>query len=316
MAQGQGIQNVERNFQAMIPRSLGAARGDPSYRFYTFCHPRVCDFLRRLDEGGLGGLLHWNPADPVQNSPTVRATFFKDRYAPEAAAVDLAAEHVPLAGVDFSTMSPYGLENQNIFFFLVLRATAALTGSGQFIDADWLLRSVFDPADGSSEAPPLRFWKYQPFRDAKQQLLGDFLALLNGSDTAAQKVQAAVQDWIDHPFEPWRVASQRTVALMKTTVRYYVENLVAQADQDYARATDQEMLLRAAAAYVRALEILGPTPQPLVRGDQADDPSLHHTYQDFETDPTHFAAVPEALELALPQDIPTSSPPADRFPFT
>src|SRR6266699_6740331 len=98
MAKGQGIQVVERNYQAMIPRSLGAARGDPSYRFYTFCHPRVCDFLRRLDEGGLGGLLHWKISDPVQDSTTVNATFFKDRYGPEAAVVDLAQGHLPFAG--------------------------------------------------------------------------------------------------------------------------------------------------------------------------------------------------------------------------
>jgi hypothetical protein len=300
----------------VVPAALRPIKGNPSYRFYTFCHPRVCDFIHRLEEGGLEGLLHWEPGNPVQDPQDARdhADFFNLRYQPDAALVDL--DHPPSPSVEFGEISPYGEDNQNLFLYCIARGAAALTAAGKFDDADRLWRGVFDPADASGDPAPTRFWKYLPFRKASQQSLADFLALLAGNGKAAEDARAAVQDWADHPFEPWRVARRRPLALMKTVVRYYLENVLAEADQLYARAAEQEMLLRSAGSYIYALEILGPSPAPLTPDRQADAARPHHTYADFEADPSSFGLLPEALENALPPLPATDSEGRNRFPFT
>ncbi len=233
-----------------------AATPQSIYRFYTFCHPRACDFLQRLDDKGLIGLLRRDPQDPVQAPKAANAGFFVARYEPEAV-VDLSTEHLPNPGVEFHEISPYGEDNQNIFFYCVARAAAALTAAGKFDDAEWFWRAIFDPMDGSNDQEPERYWKYEPFRVAPAQSLSDFLALLNGNDDAAARADAAIEYRQENPFDPWGIARYRPLSLMKTAVRSFIENVLARANQGFATANDQEQLLRASAEYIRDSNSLG-----------------------------------------------------------
>lgn len=294
---------------------------DPRYRFYTFCHPTVCSFLEALDGQGLSGLLRRDPNYPIQKPAPPSPEFFNARYQSNPGVVDNASGHLPNPGVEFTTVNPFGQDNQNLFYYCVGAAAVALTAAGRFDDAEWMWRAIFDPMDGSGDAAPTRYWKYEPLRTALVDSIDDLYGLLNADPDIAAQTLNEVKAWTAAPFDPWAVAAGRPVALMKIAVRFFLINWLTQADQDYAQAADQETLMRAADGYIRALEILGPEPQPLEPTRPAQDsPNNYHCFSDIENASPANASLPEILESALPplQNAPSSSPtlPADRFPWS
>lgn len=294
---------------------------DPLYRFYTFCHPTVCSFLEALDAQGLSGLLRRDPTRPIQNPAPPNPEFFNARYQSNPFVVDNAVGHLPNPGVEFTAVNPFGQDNQNVFYYCVGAAAVALTAAGQFDDAEWFWRAIFDPMDGSSDPAPMRYWKYEPLRTAIVDSINDLYGLLNADPDIAAQTLNEVDAWTADPFDPWAVAAGRPIALMKIAVRFFLMNCLTQADQDYAQAADQETLMRAADGYIRALEILGPEPQPLEPTQSAQEsPSDYHCFSDIENISPANPSLPEIIESALPplQNPPSSSPtlPADRFPWS
>jgi hypothetical protein len=301
-----------------VPITIGYKHA-PLYRFYTFCHPTVCSFLEALDAQGLSGLLRRDPTSPIQNPAPPAPEFFNARYKSNFSVVDNG--HLPNPGVEFTTVNPYGQDNQNVFYYGVGAAAVALTGAGRFDDAEWFWRAIFDPMDGSSDPAPTRYWKYEPLRTALTDTLNDLYGLLNADPDIAAQALDEVEAWTADPFDPWAVAESRPIALMKIAVRNFLLNWLTQADQFYAQATDQETLMRAADGYIRCLEILGPAPEPLEPTPSAQEsPNNYHCFADLENNPPGDASLPVIIESALPplQATPTNSPtlPADSFPWS
>lgn len=286
----------------------------PTYRAYTFCHPAACSFVDALDSDGLEGVWRRDPTAPIQAPTAVAPDFFATRYQPTQV-IDGALAHRPNGGVEFSDVTPFGPDNQNVFYYCVAAAAAALTASGRFDDAEWVWRAIFDPMDGSADPIPTRYWKYEPLRAEPLESINDLYGLLSADPDTAAAARAAVKAWAAAPFDPWAVASHRNLALMKVAVRGYLLNLLAQADQFFAQASEQEMLARAADAYIRALEILGPASEPLEpTRPEIEDPDDYHCFAEIEGVPAD-PSLPEILESALP---PLPNPglgSASQFPF-
>jgi hypothetical protein len=293
--------------------------GNGLYRFYTFCHPTVCDFLEQLDAQGLSGLLRRDPNTPIQAPAPPQPEFFNARYNSNPAVVD--QDHLPNPGVEFTGVNPFGQDNQNIFYYCVGAAATALTAAGRFDDAEWFWRAIFDPMDGSADPAPKRYWKYEPLRNGYTDTIDDLYGLLSADPVTSAQTLAEVQAWTADPFDPWAVAASRPIALMKIAVRGFLLNLLTEADQFYAQASDQELLMRAADSYIRALEILGPEPQPLEPTRSArENPADYYCFNDIANNPPADASLPEIVESALPplQAPTTGSPtlPTDAFPWS
>ena len=81
------------------------------------------------------------------------------------------------------------------------------------------------------------------------------------ADTAApdyspdlqQSLEAQVPDWRNHPFDPHRIASYRTVAYQKTVVMKYLDNLIAWGDNLF-RQDSMESINEATQYYLLAAE--------------------------------------------------------------
>jgi hypothetical protein len=78
----------------------------------------------------------------------------------------------------------------------------------------------------------------------------------------AQALDAQIQSWRKHPFQPFAVARLRHVAFMKAVVMKYLDNLIAWADQIFRRDTI-ESLNEETQLYLLAAHLLGKKPEKI-----------------------------------------------------
>lgn len=261
------------------------------FEFEPFYHPFARTFLRELEIGGADRLMQRNlQLNPLQ----VRGQGgfdFSVLYQPQPP----VAKPYPVEEVDFSVSGAYALYNWEIFYHAPMFVAAQLMRNQQYASAMHWLEYIFNPTDPSPSPVPGHFWRMAKFyemnaNDWLNQQIQNILATL-----AADKQQgisdpdtaAAIADWLEHPYDPHRVAKLRQAAYAKATVMKFLDNLIAWGDSLYAQYT-MENVAQAEQLYVFADLILGPLPDQ-VRLPAADQPS--------NADATTYAQIENALDV-------------------
>lgn len=276
----------------------GFQQWSTSYIFQSFYHPYARTFLRELEIGGVSQLLSRN----LQLNPlTVRGwssvpgwpTFFdfNSIYGPTnyVATPFPGAPGAPDPGesaLDFgapgisAAIGAYTLYNWEIFYHVPMFIASLLTSNQRYQDAMTWLKYIFNPSDTSGGTAPQRFWEMAPFYNMNATGTDSWQSqqiqsiLTSGMGDPA--IQAAIQNWMNDPFDPHMVASFRIAAYGKATVMKFLDNLIAWGDSLYSQYT-METVSQAEQLYIIADLILGPAP------DQVPMPSSYEMTSQAET---------------------------------
>ncbi|HEX6839129.1 MAG TPA: neuraminidase-like domain-containing protein, partial [Polyangia bacterium] len=318
--------------EASSPRSMASGNiyvppppvvGPPrdALQFHTFYHPYVCDFLKRLAQYGIDGLLRWDqPPAPLAPQPLqlLGADDFAKNYRPNQLVV---ATPYPTLEVAFDRCDAYAQYNWELFFHTPFYVANRLSQNQRFEDAMKWYHFIFDPTtdvahDPSGRGKPACYWKLLPFQeDGTGESIVDILrALASGGEIDDpgscewQTLAQRVADWRNDPFSPHLVARERISAYQKAVVIKYLDNLIAWGDQLFRQDTI-ESINQATQLYVLASEILGPRPQ----GVPTPPSSAVYTWNDL-VGSGHLDPFSDELESYLPQLSPATS--GFDFPFS
>ena len=247
-------------------RAIGSTGGIVARNGYVFeshYHPYTCDFIKRLNRGGLDALLQRSVQ--VQLKLDYFAGPAPDGYAPTLGVI----QPYPVDDVTFSSSGAYSLYNWELFFHIPLMIASRLMTNQNFDKAQRWFHYIFDPLDTSLFPSPARYWRTRPFfEEASSKPIADLMrilatpdAALSGADlTLKDDLRTQIQQWQKDPFNPHLIARMRISAYQKTTVMSYLDNLIAWADQIFARDTI-ESVNEATQLYILAARLLGPRPE-------------------------------------------------------
>ena len=226
------------------------------YKFETFYHPYVFQFIKQLNRFGVDGLL----APPVNGElpdllhQQIHEDSFFDEYGPNENAV---MDTYPEDDVDVEFGGAYSVYNWELFFHAPLLIADRLSKNQRFEDAQKWFHYIFDPTSGSNERGLERFWNFRKFyedvRNGRIETLDDLMR-------DERELEKQVEQWRLKPFNPHLIARMRIEAYPKTVVMKYIDNLIAWGDQLFRRDTI-ESINEATLLYVLAAEILGPRPE-------------------------------------------------------
>jgi hypothetical protein len=185
--------------------------------------------------------------------------FDSTHYNPDMANV---LQPLPVKNLDFTTQGPYAIYNWEIFFHAPLLIAIHLSQNQKYQDAQNWFHYIFNPTDNSPGPTPERFWKVAPFQYTDVRMIQDILVNLSQPQDGPllQQTVAAINDWMQNPFQPWAVAKYRPTAYMMKTVMAYLDNLIAWGDSLFAQYT-VETINEATQIYILAANILGDKPQ-------------------------------------------------------
>ena len=264
--------------------------------FETFYHPHVCAFIVSLRKKGLPGLFTL----ANQQLDLAASARFHDRYKPTSKHADASGvvENVDFgfrSGSPIPRVSPYATYNWEIFFHAPLLIATRLSQSQKFEDAMTWFQYLFNPTLGNGA-----YWQVAPLATVPQQNAQDLIQALNDGDPS---VQAQLDEWRDHPFQPHLLARMRLAAYQKTVVMKYLDNLIAWADELFRRDTI-ESINEATQLYVLAATLLGERPQKLPGGGV----SVPMTYAQLRGKLDPFGEVMVDFENRLPHiSLPVSA---------
>lgn len=235
---------------------------DTGLEFNTFYHPYSSNYVKRLNQGGLPGLLASDTVLPSDNGVT-----FENAYDPNF--VNGYVQKAPddrtyyKENVCFDVYGANSLYNWELFFHAPLYIATRLSKNGKYEEAMKWFHYIFDPTTdalpGPGESEVSRYWKVAPFKKTAADDLKEWLRNI-GANTNANSENAIIGEWRDNPFDPHLVASNRPLAYMKNVVLKYVENLIAWGDSLFRQDT-MESVNEALQLYVIANHILGPYPE-------------------------------------------------------
>ncbi|RKH47665.1 hypothetical protein D7X12_02040 [Corallococcus sicarius] len=232
------------------------------YRFWTFYHPYVCNFISQLNWRGMDGLLR-------RKLQLQSAKIFKTRYAPTGLVNRgdaVKEDKYPVEDVDFTRLGAYSQYNWELFFHAPLLIASRLSQNQRFEDAQRWFHFIFDPTNTADTAVPQKYWRPRPFYEqtqadyAKQRI--DNLLMLLAKGLSDPELDQQVSEWRSHPFDPHAIARLRLAAYQKSVVMKYLDNLIAWGDQLFRQDTI-ESLNEATQLYVLAAEILGRRPRSI-----------------------------------------------------
>jgi hypothetical protein len=273
---------------------LGALSfADEGLRFTTFFHPHVCEFVERLYEDGLTGLLK-RSTQQLDNDKD--GAVFAKRYDPSGE----VAFPYPKEDVDFEN-GPCAIYNWELFFHIPIFIAISLCKNQRFEDAVQWFHFVFNPTTSEKATgnhPLQRFWKALPLyenTDPEKDQIQELLLNLAGKKSNWKKIQDQIDDWRNDPFNPHLIARMRITAYQKNVVMKYIENLIAWGDQLFSRDT-LESINEATSLYALAGNILGPRPQIYPAGNS----TAPKTYSDIAGDLDAFSNLLVDLENELP----------------
>ena len=240
------------------------------FRFRTFYHPYIDDFMDKLSKTGLDGLLDRDN----QNREEIDLFAEKNLYGPDDAYIATDGGH-PLEDVDFSTSGPMSVYNWELFFYAPLLIAERLSQNQQFEEAQKWFHYIFNPLDASSFEAPGRFWRTRPFfkmqseayRNASIDMLLCILASRGNAydqlDSDKKKIHddlvINVDRWRRNPFNPFLIARTRPTAFQRAVVMKYLDNLIAWGNQLFSQDM-VESITEATQIYMLAAEILGERP--------------------------------------------------------
>lgn len=152
----------------------------------------------------------------------------------------------------------YSLYNWELFFHIPLLIATRLSQNQKFDDARKWFHYVFDPTRSipTDTTGAERFWITKPFKEEIQKGILSVEAMLanGGADLDLQ-----LKNWEQNPFNPHAVARLRISSYMRSTVKKYIDNLIAWGDQLFKQNT-LETINEATLLYVLAANILGEKP--------------------------------------------------------
>jgi hypothetical protein len=227
------------------------------YRFHTFYHTKINDYIKSLNKKGLPGLLN------MQNQRQDDGLQFATSYLPNGSWIH--GNH-PTDKVQFGFDEAYGIYNWELFFHAPMLIAQRLSDNQQFDEARKWYHYIFDPTsnkDGFSNqytADKKRFWKFYPFYKEAQQTITTLSQLLQQIHSNVTGAIAQVDKREKNPFKPHVIARIRVLAYMKNVFMKYLDNLIAWADQLFRRDT-MEAINEATQLYILAANLLGKKPE-------------------------------------------------------
>lgn len=241
---------------------------------------------------------------PVFYDPAV---FTATQYDPDSQNV---LQPYPVKNLDFAFNGAYSLYNWELFFHAPLLVAIHLSQNQKFQDAQRWFHFIFNPADNSAGPTPERFWKVLPFQYTDVKMIEQILVNLSTVQDHPlydQTVQS-INDWKEHPFQPFAVAKFRPTAYMLKTVMAYLDNLIAWGDSLFQQYTI-ETINEATQLYVMAANILGRKPQAVPKKGTVKP----LTYNDLRGKLDPFSNALVEMEADIPFDVapppgPSSSP--------
>ncbi|PTB18124.1 hypothetical protein C9I57_25210 [Trinickia symbiotica] len=264
------------------------------YVFETFYHPYARTFLRELEIGGISQLMSRNlQLNPQAVRGWAPSFDFNALYKPQppVAAPYPGTSGAPDPGetsLDFAPGSSgaYSLYNWEVFYHIPMFMASLLLRNRQFKDALTWLEYIFNPTDNSGGPSPQRFWQMAPFNAMNSadwisqqiQTLLSKLAADSQQGISDPATTAAIQNWIQDPFDPHAIASLRISAYGKATVMRMLDVLLGWGDWYYGGTQyTVENVSQAEQLYIVADMILGPKPDA-VRAPNSQSNSEPVTY--------------------------------------
>lgn len=298
---GDAMTKTERLEMAYVGSAFGGVKGtadgkwntvvrqDTGLEFHTFYHPYASQFVKRLNQGGLFGLMQSDTEMPSDGGGTFESKYdpiFKHGFVQKP--TDFPTRTYYKENVCFDVYGANSLYNWELFFHAPLYIATRLSKNGKYEEAMKWFHYIFDPttdeAPGPGESEISRYWKVLPFKTEPAKTLEEwFRTNLAPNSNPANPENASIAEWRDNPFDPHLIASNRPLAYMKHVVIKYVENLIAWGDFLFRQFT-RESVNEALQIYVIANHILGPRPQFVPkRGDVKAETyaSLKNKWDDF-----------------------------------
>jgi hypothetical protein len=251
------------------------------FEFLTFYHPYARTFLREYEIGGVPQLMSRNLQTNPQGVRGWTPSFnFQTIYNPKPPVVTpypgaTGAMDPGETALDFAVADSgsYSLYNWETFYHIPMFVASQLLQNQQFQEAVTWLEYIFNPTDTSGGATPQRFWQFAPFNaqyanqwaNQQVQILLQSLAVDTSQGTQGindSATLAAIQTYMQDPFDPHAIASLRISAYGKATVMALLNTILAWGDWYYAQYT-AEFVSQAEQLYVLADMLLGPKPQEL-----------------------------------------------------
>jgi hypothetical protein len=210
---------------------------------------------------------YWNVNEGAVGSEGERF-YFEKTYQP----TKYVDAPYPKHNVDFSYGGAYSLYNWELFFHAPMILAGRLSQNQRFAEAMQWYHYIFNPTDDSQELTTQRYWKVLPFRDVEKLRIDHLLGILSDRNKKGtpehQNIVDQINDSIEHPFQPHRIARLRLIAYQKNVLMKYIDNLVAWGDQLFRRDTI-ESINEATQLYILAASLLGPRPQKIPKRGQA-----------------------------------------------
>jgi hypothetical protein len=254
--------------------NIGKIEPAERYRFFTFYHPYVCDFIRRLEQYGVDGLLRWSGTPTAPGSAQLLSSErFVPEYKPTTKPKTMVVQPYPKDDVDTCVGSPFGVYNTEVFFHVPFLAADRLIKNQKFEDALRWLNFIFDPTNSPTQQDPAPscYWNFVPFKQAGQgesidevlRHLATHTEFAESTVCHVQTLAERVREWRDNPFNPHLVARDRPGAYQKAVVYKYLDCIIGWADQLF-RMDTLEAILQATQLYLLAERLLGSRPDPVV----------------------------------------------------
>jgi hypothetical protein len=261
------------DYPTQLPTLKYATQWSTRFVFETFYHPYARTFLRELEIGGVSQLmarsLQLDPQSVRGQTPNFDFNGLYDPQPPVAKPYPgvKGAPDVGESLLDFAVgdSGAYSLYNWEVFYHIVMFATAQLLQNNQFQDALTCIEYILNPADTSGGSSPQRFWQTAPLNalhasDWSNQQIQNLLTTLaadtqQGINDAA--TTTAIANWMQDPFDPHAVASLRISAYGIATFMKFLDILLAWGDWYYSQYT-AEMVSQAEQLYIFADMLYGP----------------------------------------------------------
>ena len=270
------------------------------YAFAPIYHPLVGELIKTMNREGVRAVYS---RDLQQYSEE----YFAARYRPTSR----VSSSYPIKQFSFNETDANGFYNWEFFFHFPLLVATQLSKNQQFAEAQKWFHAIFDPTSRKGGSGAERFWQFKPFFDLYSEDVGHptqslyrTLAALSADVSVADddtltlktQVEAQIEHWLAHPFDPHAVAGMRPVAYMKATVMKYLENLIAWGDHLYSQFTI-ESINEATQYYLLAYQILGDRPVEVASVD-----GIERSYRDLgEFDAFSNAVAQLENEISLPE---------------
>lgn len=227
---------------------------------------------------------------------------FAARYAPDVNVVD---RPYPVKDLDFAYNGAYAIYNWELFFHAPLLIAIHLGQNQKFDEAQRWFHYIFNPTDNTPGPTPERFWKVAPFQYTDVRMIEEVLVNLAQKQDGPlyDQTVSSINEWMEHPFQPWAVAKFRPSAYILKTVMAYLDNLIAWGDSLFQQYT-VETINEATQLYVLAANILGERPQAVPKKG-AVTPLTYNELRANVLDP--FGNTMVDMEVDIPFDLTAPS---------